>query len=89
MIAILLRLVITMISGVVTDDKSIETYLYSDGGEEAVKIPATHTRIIRQSSLIPAKTGCLYTQTVTDCDCTSQLKYLNPANMAVNIPSSP
>ena len=33
--------------------------------EEAVKIPATHTRIIRQSSLIPAKTGCLYTQTVT------------------------
>ena len=37
-----------MISGVVSDDKSIETYLYSDGG--AVKIPATHTRIIRERS---------------------------------------
>ena len=54
--------------------------------EEAVKIPATHTRIIRQRGANTSKNRFpLY----PDCDCTSQLKYLNLANTAVNIPSSP
>ena len=69
-----------MISGVVSDDKSIETYLYSDGGG------SKNSRIIRQRGGNTSKNRFpLY----PDCDCTSQLKYLNPANMAVNIPGSP
>ena len=65
--------VITMISGVVSDDKSIETYLYSDGGG------SKNSRIIRERGANTSKNRFpLYLSLGWTC-CTFQLKCLNPA----------